>query len=98
MHFSWSVEPMEAGEWLVQVEKNYDVLAWTECQKVSLADFMLKGAVERRWKTIWKEYENIDDSIAWDAYKKMFNKKFILAEFKSLSKEIYWWQIMNINL
>lgn len=71
-----------------------------------MADFMLKGAVERQWKTIKKEYENIDDGIEWDAYKKMFNKKFIpdhvrdqkLAEFKSLSKEIYWWQLMNINL
>jgi len=45
--FKGEANPMQAEEWLHQIEKILDIMECTEIQRVSFATFMFQGKAER---------------------------------------------------
>ena len=54
-------DPAIADEWVVQMEKIYEVFKCTGVQQVQLAAHMLRRAAERWWKTVKHPYEAVED-------------------------------------
>lgn len=79
--FAGDIDPLHADEWLVQTEKILEIFECTGRQKVLLAAFMLRGVAEMWWRIVKEPYRTIDDSIAWDTFKRQFANMFVPKHF-----------------
>ena len=50
--FKGEADPIQAEEWLRQIEKILDVMECTENQQVSFTSFMFQGEAERWWEMV----------------------------------------------
>lgn len=57
-------DPADVDEWVVQVEKFYEVFKCTGRLQVQLAAHMFCGAAEIWWKSVKNPYETIEDETA----------------------------------
>lgn len=85
-------DPTDADEWVVQMEKIYEVFKCTGRQQVMLATYTFHWVAKRWWKTVKNPYVTAEDGNAWKTFTKQFQKKFIpehygeqkMAEFEQL--------------
>ena len=76
-------DPLDADEWVVQVEKIFQVFQCTNKEKVQLAAYLFKGAVEMWWKSVKAPYVTtadnaaITEATAWTSFEKLFRNKYI---------------------
>lgn len=75
-------DPTDADEWVVQMEKIYEVFKCTGRQQVQLAAHMFRGVAERWWKMVKNPYETVDDETAWKTFTKQFQKKFVPKHYR----------------
>ena len=92
--FYGNEDPLDADEWVVQVEKIFEVFRCTGRERVQLAAYMLRGTAEMWWKSVKTPYVTIDDEVAWESFSTLFRTKFIpphitalkIAEFETLQQ------------
>ena len=75
--FKGGVDPIQAEEWLRQIEKILDVMECTENQRVSFTSFMFQGEAERWWEMIKGGARIMGKEISWNYLVKKFNEKYI---------------------
>jgi len=93
--FRGGVDPIQAEEWLRQIEKILDVMECTETQRVSFASFMFQGEAERWWEMVKGGAKNLGREISWNFLVAKFNEKYIpgvvkdrlAMEFQELKQE-----------
>ena len=55
--FGGEPDPMVAEQWMMRMEKIFDVLNCPDDKKVPLATFMLEGEAEHWWRTMKRIFE-----------------------------------------
>jgi len=75
--FKGGADPIQAEEWLRQIEKILDVMECTESQRVSFTSFMFQGEAERWWEMIKSGAKTLGKEISWNFLVKKFNEKYI---------------------
>jgi isochorismate synthase EntC len=70
-HFSQSIEPMDADDWLKTVEKKLQLVQCNNREKVLLASHPLIGPVADWWDAYVEAHEE-PDSINWNDVKMVF--------------------------
>ena len=74
--FSGEPDPMVAEQWMMRMEKIFDVLNCPDDKKVSLATFMLEGEAEHWWRTMKRISEARHEPITWKVFTEKFNDKY----------------------
>ncbi|XXG80001.1 hypothetical protein AAC387_Pa09g0960 [Persea americana] len=80
-------DPAVAYEWVVQMEKIYEVFKCMGVQQVQLAAHMFHGAAERWWKTVKHPYKRVEEEVAWKTFTEQFQKKFIPEHYRDQKME-----------
>jgi hypothetical protein len=70
--FSYSVEPMDADDWLKSVEKKLQVVQCNNCEKVLLDSHQLSGPIADWWDAYVEAHEE-PESINWPEFKATFH-------------------------
>ena len=92
--FYGNEDPLNVDEWVVQVEKVFDVFKRIGKERVQLATYMLRGMTEMWWKSIKTPYMTIGDDTAQASFSTLFRTKYIpphitalkIAEFELLQQ------------
>ncbi|CAL9130901.1 unnamed protein product, partial [Musa textilis] len=95
--FSGEPDPMVAEQWIMRMEKIFDVLDCPDDQKVSFATFMLEGEAEYWWKTIKRISEARHEHITWKVFVEKFNEKYFPDYIKE-QKKIEFLNLIQGNL
>ncbi|XP_018685045.2 uncharacterized protein LOC103995568 isoform X2 [Musa acuminata AAA Group] len=95
--FSGEPDPMVAEQWMMQMEKIFDVLNFSDHQKVSFATFMLEGEAEYWWKTIRRISEIRHEHITWKVFVEKFNEKYF-SDYIKEQKELEFLNLVQGNL
>ena len=80
-------DPAVADEWVVQMEKIYEVFKCTGIQQVQLVAHMFRGVAERWWKTVKHPNETVEEEVAWKTFNEQFQKKFIPEHYRDQKME-----------
>ena len=62
--FFGNEDPLDADEWVVQVEKIFDVFGCTGQERVQLAAYMFRGTAEMWWKSVKTPFATVEDETA----------------------------------
>ncbi|XXG89231.1 hypothetical protein AAC387_Pa12g1283 [Persea americana] len=82
--FYGNEDPLDADEWVVQIEKIFEVFKCTRKERVQLAAYMLRGKAEMWWKSVKTPYETIEDDTAWTSFSTLFRTKFVPLHITAL--------------
>ena len=78
-HFTGNEDPLQAGRWIKDLEKTFEVCGCTEAQQVLYASYLLHGTASDWWDTKRVLLESELGSFAavtWQRFKKEFNDRF----------------------
>ena len=75
--FYGNEDPLDADEWIFQVEKIFEVFRCTGKERVQLVAYMFRGIAEMWWKLVKTPYETIEDDTAWTSFSTLFRTKYI---------------------
>ncbi|KAL5810498.1 hypothetical protein ACOSQ3_027211 [Xanthoceras sorbifolium] len=81
--FEGTTNPLDAKEWLRELEKVFSFMNCTDNQKVACVVFMLKGDAGHWWEMANRAQNVPDNPITWVRFKKFFNQKFFLEELRN---------------
>ncbi|KAM0849221.1 hypothetical protein ACQ4PT_053871 [Festuca glaucescens] len=73
--FHGSAKPLEAEDWLTEIEKIFDAMRCPDEEKVSLATFMLQGGAFDWWGVHKNKYTE-GFVVTWRLFKEEFYKKY----------------------
>ena len=79
--FDGKLDPTEAENWFLQMEKLLEALDCTNSQNVRFATFKLIGEVERWWRSTKVIFEGLDierNPITWEKFKGVFYDNYFL--------------------
>jgi hypothetical protein len=85
-HFSHSVEPMDANDWVNTVEKKLQLVQCNNREKVLLASHQLIGPTTNWWDVYIEAHEE-PDSINWNAFKMVFRSHHVPQGTITLKKK-----------
>ena len=72
--FKGEFDPIVAESWILDLEKNFEVLNCSKTQKVVFSTFMLGGEVEHWWRMEKRLLES-QKPLVWEKFKDVFFKK-----------------------
>ncbi|KAL5743899.1 hypothetical protein ACOSQ2_027015 [Xanthoceras sorbifolium] len=81
--FEGTTNPLDAKEWLRELEKVFSFMNCTDNQKVACVVFMLKGDAGHWWEMANRAQNVPDNPITWVRFKKFFNQKYFLEELRN---------------
>ena len=84
LEFYGNEDSLDANEWVVQVEKIFDVFKCTGKERVQLKAYLLRGMAEMWWKSVKTPYVTIGDDTAWASFSMLFHTKYILPHITGL--------------
>ena len=67
--FSGQEDPLFANDWLVNIEKIFDVFTCTGRQKVNHTASLFYGLADTWWQTVKEPYQTMADETAWETIK-----------------------------
>ncbi|XP_073363024.1 uncharacterized protein [Aegilops tauschii subsp. strangulata] len=73
--FQGSANPIEAKDWLTEIEKSFDAMHCPDEEKVTLATFMLQGGAFDWWTMHKKKYPE-GYLFTWESFKEEFYRKY----------------------
>jgi hypothetical protein len=85
-HFSHSVEPMDADNWLKTVEKKLQLVQCNNRENALLASHQLIGPVADWWDAYVEAHEE-PDNINWNKFKMVFRSYHVSQGIIKLNKE-----------
>jgi hypothetical protein len=74
--FSQAKDPMDAEDWLKEVEKKLVITQCTDCEKVLFAAHQLYGTAINWWETYCNTHANVD-TITWNEFKARFRTHYV---------------------
>ncbi|KAG7967768.1 hypothetical protein I3843_08G116100 [Carya illinoinensis] len=84
-HFTGEEDPLQAGKWIKDLERTFEVCGCTEAQQVLYASYLLQGTAFDWWDTkrVMLEAElGSFAAITWQRFKKEFNDRFFPASVR----------------
>lgn len=72
--FQGSADPVEARDWLKEMEKSFEILSIEEAQKTVFATYLLKGEANYWWEA--KKNMEVDAIITWQRFVQIFLEKY----------------------
>ncbi|GAB2285257.1 hypothetical protein Dimus_039699 [Dionaea muscipula] len=84
--FRGSGDPIEAGNWLMEVEKVLKRIACPREFWVSNASFQLKDDAEFWWQSVERKFEGREHELTWEAFVHEFHGKYFTAYEKAEKK------------
>jgi hypothetical protein len=84
--FSQAMDPMEAKDWLMGVEKKLVIAQCTDHEKVLFAAHQLYGTVANWWETYCNTHANVK-TITWNEFKACFHTHYVPRGTMKLKKE-----------
>ena len=90
-HFQGVVEPREAEDWLLRLEKTFDGMQCPGNRKVPLAVFLLDGEAERWWSGQQKEKfgGRLNAEISWEEFAETFRDWFVPPSARQQMQESF---------
>jgi hypothetical protein len=85
-HFSHSIEPMDADDWLKMVEKKLQLMQCNNRENVLLASHQLIGPAADWWDAYVEAHEE-PDSINWNEFKMVFRSHHVPQGIIKLKKK-----------
>ena len=74
-------DPLEAGHWLSQIRKIFDIVRITEDDmKVSFASYQLVGKANEQWESI-KEAKGVDYGMTWADFESTFKDQYFFEAY-----------------
>ena len=95
--FSGQEDPLAADDWLVNVEKIFDVFTCTGLQKVNLTASLFFGLADTWWQTVKEPYQIMPDGVTWETFKIQFTDKYVPSHVKR-QKAIEFQQLKQGNM
>ncbi|GAB2283640.1 hypothetical protein Dimus_039613 [Dionaea muscipula] len=84
--FKGSGDPIEVGNWLMEMEKILKRIGCPTDFWVSNASFQLKDDVEFWWQGIERKYAGREDELTWDTFVREFYGKYYTAHARAQKK------------
>ncbi|KAI9161426.1 hypothetical protein LWI28_017328 [Acer negundo] len=81
--FEGTMNPIDAKEWLRELEKVFTFINYTDGQKVACAVFMLKGDAGHWWEMTNQAHNVPNSPITWFRFKELFNQKYFPEELRN---------------
>ncbi|KAH7553348.1 hypothetical protein JRO89_XS12G0000700 [Xanthoceras sorbifolium] len=81
--FEETRNPLDAEEWLRELNKVFSFMNYTEDQKVACAVFMLKGDASHWWEMTNRVQNAPDNLIIWVRFKELYNQKYFPKELRN---------------
>ena len=66
--FKGEADPVQAEEWLRQIEKILDAMECTENQRVSFTTFMFQGEAEHWWEMVKGGAKSSGEELSWNFF------------------------------
>ncbi|XP_077238470.1 uncharacterized protein LOC143879783 [Tasmannia lanceolata] len=83
--FKGTTDPLEADEWLKELEKTFDCLRYTDQERLDSATFMLWGSADDWWQ-LKKRISGKDVEYTWGEFKTAFYTRYFPPSVKFLKE------------
>ncbi|KAL2541676.1 Uncharacterized protein Adt_02654 [Abeliophyllum distichum] len=80
--FEGSIDPLEAEDWLVGIERIFDLIDCPDQKKVTCATFMLKKGARRWWDSTARSKIH-GHTWTWNEFKEIFLKKYFPTSIRN---------------
>jgi len=81
--FSGGYNPDGAQNWIREIEKNFQVMACPEGQKVAFGTYTLVEEVEYWWENTRQCLEAEGQDVTWDVFNRVFLEKYFPEDVRN---------------
>ncbi|XP_038985500.1 uncharacterized protein LOC120111712 [Phoenix dactylifera] len=74
--FKGTTEPLEADNWLTEMEKAFAVLRCQDDEKILFASYMMQGETFNWWRMLEHKYEQDREPLTWAKFQGAFYDKY----------------------
>ncbi|XP_038971076.1 uncharacterized protein LOC120104260 [Phoenix dactylifera] len=74
--FKGTTEPLEADNWLTEMEKAFTVLRCQADEKILFASYMMQGEAFNWWRMLEHKYEQDREPLTWEKFRGAFYDKY----------------------